>query len=528
MTLKKTLLAVVPGLLALIGLATGACPDNCKCDLIRKVVDCRDAGLTRIPWELPDPSGLTELDLRGNQIHGIISSIVPYPNLEYLDLSENELIDIEDSVFSALASLKFLYLQNNRLTAVTERTFQGLGTLKELDISHNEIRILPDKIFSDLQELESLNLAGNGIGQIREDTYLGLVSLKSLNLGDNRLTTIPVQALKKVPRVTHLYLENNHLDTVPTHAFREMKELRVLNLEGNEISDISENAFHDHESTDTPQVEKVVLSSNRLGRVPTASLSRLANLVHVDLSENPIQVVDPDAFKGHARLRSIYLNSLPELQVVRSYAFSELEGLEVIEMHSNRALADIEEDAFIATTKLRRVDLHANQLQTVGANVLEWEDLERVDLRYNPWQCDCHLKWMPGALSQLTTNVSRSLAKDVKCDSPDELAGHRLLELSSHQLVCPKPKHPFEDRVMIGIITGICLLLFVIMLYLLYKHKYCSMGHGGKRHRIIDYQGHRHCNGRGPVVCDGRNDEDDREHIAENEHQPEGRLDNLV
>lgn len=510
------------GFLVILAVVTckDLCPDNCQCDSSRGVVNCRNAGLTRFPAELPDNVNIREIDLRDNDIRELISGVVSYPNLELLDLSGNRLVSIDDRVFEALPKLKSLYLQNNDLPLLTEYTFTGLGSLKVLDISHNQIRILKDRVFADLVAMEDLILVGNGVDQIREDTFEGLRELHTLDLSDNRLVNIPAIALKKMPRLTKVYLKENQLESIPTHAFSTMKDLYELRLDGNHISRISETAFSDHERRDTPYLSVLSLRGNRIKKVPSEVLSQLSTLVSIDLSENPISVVDPDAFKGLSHLRSIFLNSLPLLKAVRSFAFSELDNLQSIEMHSNRELHDIADDAFVGSSKLRKIDLHANQLLSVSANLFEWDKLESIDLRYNPWNCDCHLKWLPKVLSSVSTNISRHLTQDVRCEHPENLASCHIYQLSSSDMTCPNPEDEFEERILIAITAGISVVLLIIMLYLLYKHDYCGLK-GKRAPSTPAYHAHTNCNGHVPA----RNDEE-RLNIADHEQQANG--DNFV
>ena len=88
------------------------------------MADCTRAGLTHIPWDLPDPAGLRQLILRQNRITRVISEIIGYSHLELLDLSDNALLSIDENVFDALPELKYLYLHNNRLTSVNVNDFK--------------------------------------------------------------------------------------------------------------------------------------------------------------------------------------------------------------------------------------------------------------------------------------------------------------------------------------------------------------------------------------------------------------------
>ena len=92
--------------------------------LLFQTIDCSNAGLRTIPWDLPDPVGLKKLLLNGNQITEIISEIVSYRNLEYLELSDNSLLSIDDDVLDALPNLKYLFIHNNRLSRISQRTFK--------------------------------------------------------------------------------------------------------------------------------------------------------------------------------------------------------------------------------------------------------------------------------------------------------------------------------------------------------------------------------------------------------------------
>lgn len=42
--------------------------------------------------------------------------------------------------------------------------------------------------------------------------------------------------------------------------------------------------------------------------------------------------------------------------------------------------------------------LQDNRLSTLAENMLPWLDLTLVDLQNNPWNCDCHLKWVAETL----------------------------------------------------------------------------------------------------------------------------------
>lgn len=462
--------ATLVALVLLVVVAESACPERCKCDTVNKVIDCHGAGLTAIPYDLPDPSGLKRLDLSGNKISGLVAHIVSYMNLEVLDLSDNQMISIDDNVLDSLPRLKYLYLQDNHLSSINTRTFKNLKSLLKLDLNHNRLNRLDDGVFKDLSSLEDLTLVGNDINDISDNAFMGLDKLRSLNLDDNQLTSVPMRALDHTRALDSLSLNFNHIDTITPRAFEQQQELRTLSMESNKLGYISEYAFHDRENPDLVRLETLILKGNRLDSVPTASLEHLTNLAYLDLSGNPIVIVGADAFKGLDRLQRIYLNAMPVLEEVQKFAFSELTSLKHVEMHSNRELKTIEEGAFTASPNIQYLDLHACGLETLSPNTFAWEDLQMLDLRFNPWRCDCHMQWLRSVLGSLPNN---SISMKVACTQPDHLSGRFFLDVPMEEFECEKKAgHQFQDHIMLAIFATFSGVLVLAMLFLFYRGGY--------------------------------------------------------
>jgi len=466
----------------LIVATESACPERCKCDTVNKVIDCHGAGLVAIPYDLPDPSGLKRLDLSGNKISGLVAHIVSYMNLEVLDLSDNQMISIDDNVLDSLPRLKYLYLQDNHISSINTRTFKNLKALLKLDLNHNRLSQVNGGVFADMSSLEDLSLAGNNINDISDNAFLGLEKLQSLNLDDNQLTSVPMRALDHTKSLDSLSLNFNHIDTITSHAFEQQRALRTLSMESNKLGFISENAFHDRENSDLPQLEMLVLKGNNLKNVPTTSLERLSNLARLDLSGNPIERIGADAFKGLHRLQFIYLNAMPTLETVQKFAFSEMTSLKHVEMHSNRALKTIEEGAFTASTNIEYLDLHACGLESLSPNTFSWEDFTTLDLRFNPWVCDCHMQWLRSVLGSLPNNT---ISMKVACVAPAHLSGRLFLDIPTEDFMCERDReHQFKDHVMLAIFASFSAILVLAMLVLFYRGGYF----GCKKDRQNDYK----------------------------------------
>lgn len=105
----------------------GFCPLRCHCNDDELAVRCDDASLDVIPITL-NP-GLRELHLSRNNIKNILGSFSVYAQLENLNVSYNQLANLNKNNFH-LRHLKRLDLGNNYVEQVNAETFKGLQVNK--------------------------------------------------------------------------------------------------------------------------------------------------------------------------------------------------------------------------------------------------------------------------------------------------------------------------------------------------------------------------------------------------------------
>lgn len=77
------------------------------------------------------------------------------PNLQWLDLSHNQINEIDFDTFKNTRSLQVLQLSHNSLADMPSDLFKFSHSLRIVDMSHNHLKTLPDNLFPD-QGLESL------------------------------------------------------------------------------------------------------------------------------------------------------------------------------------------------------------------------------------------------------------------------------------------------------------------------------------------------------------------------------------
>jgi Leucine-rich repeat (LRR) protein len=114
------------------------------------------------------------------------------PSLINLDLSNNFLTgQLNNSDFECLTSLQYLNLSNNFITNIDKTTFDNLYILISLDLSYNKINQLPDGLFDQqkLRYLRQLRMSHNLITNL-DPWYFYLERIDHIDLSYNQISRL--------------------------------------------------------------------------------------------------------------------------------------------------------------------------------------------------------------------------------------------------------------------------------------------------------------------------------------------------
>lgn len=160
-----------------------------------------------------DMNNITRLTLAHNKLTEIPSSITSLVNLEFLNVFNNDLVDVPE--LWKLKKLRILNLGMNQLNTFKVPTGSNLFPMLEiLDLSYNN---LTDETFTEgfflIESLRALYLSDNELEylppQIRQ-----LFNLRILALRDNQLADIP-QEIGELSNLRELHLQGNRLQVLP-------------------------------------------------------------------------------------------------------------------------------------------------------------------------------------------------------------------------------------------------------------------------------------------------------------------------
>jgi Leucine-rich repeat (LRR) protein len=136
-------------------------------------------GFSSLAEALKTPEKVIKLVLRKEKFTVFPIELWQFPNLQYLDLSKNEIRDIPDSI-NAFQNLQVLHLSRNNIEYMP-RTIGDLSNLRILEVNQNDLYLLPPQL-GKLGQLQVLDLWDNNISRFPEELKQLSGNLKVLDL----------------------------------------------------------------------------------------------------------------------------------------------------------------------------------------------------------------------------------------------------------------------------------------------------------------------------------------------------------
>ncbi|XP_055929903.1 leucine-rich repeat-containing G-protein coupled receptor 5-like isoform X1 [Argiope bruennichi] len=400
------------------------CPKDCVCsgnpDALR--VDCSNLNLTSVP---PDIGPMTSiLDLSWNNIRELNDGeFARLTRLQELNMANNHLEIIPETAFLKLSTLRTLHLQNNRFRSIPSLSFASLVNLENLYLSYNNIDIPTEDTFALLPRLQKLWLDGTNLIETPVKSLLPLTKLEALNLASNNIRIIPDNSFQNLKKLAFLYLQNNQIEYVGPNAFEGLVSLRVLEINGNALLDVPPAL------SALPRLRELLLFDNKIKFLPKTSFSSNPELTTLELSGNPIEAFHRSTFSGLPRLKKLTLSDVRLLD-----EFPDITGTSGLEhLRIDRAnLNMIPADLCSTVPLLRSLNLKSNKLTEIP-ELNGCKELRLIDLSYNNiLAVREHAFTNQGNLIDLF--LSHNSISEITKDSFEGLTNLQVLDLESNEI----------------------------------------------------------------------------------------------
>lgn len=163
--------------------------------------------------------------LLGRALRGTLdleaSPFRPLVNLTVLDLSNNNIANINCGLLTGLYHLKVLKMQHNNLARLWKTANPGgavlflndVTKLSYLDLDYNGLDEIPPNALRGLSELRMLSFRGNLLNQLRASVFDDLTSLQYLYVQKNLITSVKrVTFGVPLSNLTELQMDRNPFD----------------------------------------------------------------------------------------------------------------------------------------------------------------------------------------------------------------------------------------------------------------------------------------------------------------------------
>ncbi|XP_066926850.1 uncharacterized protein [Clytia hemisphaerica] len=351
------------------------------------ITDCSSKDLTTIPDDLP--TNITALHLSYNLITSWDpDSLRKYPNLQYINLDYNPIVELKDNAFSNMSALEEIHIAGGRIAKINKNAFQHLPKLEVLNLEYNQLESIKEDDFDNVKNLREILLTGNRLSLIDKNafnetlhlealfldlnrleslddkTFYGLLKLNTLHLASNKLTSVP-SSISDLKALTKLDLSYNSFTKYP--LFKEMNQLLELDLMGCSIKEIESSNLKK-----TPNLLKLRLNRNNLKKIGIDQrLDNLRNLKELILLGNQIEEIDERTFGFNSdsiEVLNLGRNNLPSL---KEKVFQPLKNLKELSLTGNGKLLALPQKLLSQNSKLKTLYLSKIGLTALPTNVVK-------------------------------------------------------------------------------------------------------------------------------------------------------------
>lgn len=305
----------------------------------------------------------------------------------HVDLSGRNLITIPISLYSKATDIISLNLSRNLSLDLPRDFVQACSQLRDIKYANNEARKLPISV-GRAGKLTYLDVSNNRLEDLEHAELGRLSGLLKLSLANNRLSRLP-QEFSAFRSLRSLNLSSNFLDKFPIFLC-ELESLVDIDVSFNSISCLPD------EIGKLRNLEKFVMTNNRLSGSLPSTLPQLSSLRELDIKYNTLTAIDivselpkleilsadhnmiPQFVGGFCRVRSLKLNSNP---ITKFEITSPVPTLKMLNL-SSAQLASID-GSFNNMFNLERLELDRNYFVSLPNTIGNLRRLEHFSIAHN-------------------------------------------------------------------------------------------------------------------------------------------------
>ena len=378
------------------------CPSPCDCKGNFEVY-CNGTGITFIPTDIP-------------------------PETTILDLSDNTLSTIPKKALAKLQNLTYLGLGGLGFTGnEIEAGALDLPNLIDLDLTSNKFMKVPAHL---PPKLSRLYFMYNPIEIIDTTSFSNCTSLQYFDVSGCNIRRIMPHSFDALTNINTMYLSFNPLtnDGIPDGVFLKNRHLYLLDFRFDKLT-----SYIPHLPSYLPNLDYV---GNDIKVLPSYGFANLTQLHTLQLWQGQVTTIEDNAFYGLHKMTILDMSSCQVSSPITKSTFRDLSSLQTLYMSDNH-IPSIAAGAFNDMRNISYLWLSGNNLTTLEEGVLDTQYVPHLSTLYidtNPWNCDCHLRWLREKLDHASYTIQDPHL--IVCQSPPNVAGKAWDTLSPEDFVC--------------------------------------------------------------------------------------------
>jgi Leucine-rich repeat (LRR) protein len=217
-------------------------------------------------------------------------------SLEVIDLSSNQIISDEWSkdLYSRMARLRRIELSHNHILSFPNFFF--CESIAHIDLSYNELEEVENNDLAGLNHLQYLNLSHNAISRLT-NSIVFIKSLREIDVSFNKIRQIEGEDaassnLTIWPEITRVNLENNEFSEVPacllnSERMGNLENLACINIKSNNVQKLP------NELQGLKRLREFNCANNNVKQLSLELHSFMKNkIVDINLNELKLQPTD--------------------------------------------------------------------------------------------------------------------------------------------------------------------------------------------------------------------------------------------
>jgi len=182
-------------------------------------------------------AGVTRLNIQGSRSYFIIrQAFTTFVNLRVYSFTApiaGNVMRFQADAFQNANMLEQIIINGAGLNTIFPNALIGAPNLQVLNLQNNLLTSLPNSLLDLSYRLTTCNLMQNQLTEIHQTFFARTTNITNINLNNNQLTSLPQILLSQTRLIVQFHAQSNQINAIGRRFLDNLNALTTLNLLGN-------------------------------------------------------------------------------------------------------------------------------------------------------------------------------------------------------------------------------------------------------------------------------------------------------